>query len=101
MKLRTTSVLPLAFVVVTIIILTSTEVDGIPSCCVRLSKNIPRSKLRLVTKHEMQLKSGVCDIDAAILHVGKQRICVHPKVLKLLKRLKKQRKAKRIQAKIK
>ncbi|XP_016111285.1 C-C motif chemokine 28-like [Sinocyclocheilus grahami] len=97
MELKATSVLLL--VCVTIIILTSAEVDAIPSCCVSVSKNIPRSKLRLVSKYEIQRKSGVCDIDALILHIRRKWICADLGVLRRLEKLKKNHKPKRTQAK--
>ncbi len=41
-------------------------VDAIPRCCVRVSKYIPRDMLCSVSKHEIQHRSGVCDIDAVV-----------------------------------
>uniref|UniRef100_A0A8C2EHQ9 Chemokine interleukin-8-like domain-containing protein n=1 Tax=Cyprinus carpio TaxID=7962 RepID=A0A8C2EHQ9_CYPCA len=93
MELKTTSVLLL--ICVTIIILTSTEVDAIPSCCLRVSKYIRREDLRSVSKYEIQHKSGVCEIDAVILHIRKKLICADLRVLPRLKRLKKNHKPKR------
>ncbi|XP_042585134.1 C-C motif chemokine 28-like [Cyprinus carpio] len=93
MELKTTSVLLL--ICVTIIILTSTEVDAIASCCLRVSKHIRRDDLRLVSKYEIQHKSGVCEIDAVVLHIKKKWICADLRVLKRLKKLKKNNKPKR------
>ncbi|RXN28641.1 UDP-N-acetylglucosamine UDP-glucose GDP-mannose transporter [Labeo rohita] len=63
MELKAKAVLLL--VCVTIIILTSTEVDAI-ACCLTVSK-IPNRMLAFVSKHQIQERSGVCDIDAVIL----------------------------------
>ncbi|XP_052419126.1 C-C motif chemokine 28-like [Carassius gibelio] len=79
MELKATSVLLL--VCITFIILTSTEVDAVPSCCLKVSKRIRKDQIRLAYKHEIQHRSGVCDIDAVILYVGKKRICADPRVL--------------------
>ncbi|XP_058640908.1 C-C motif chemokine 27a [Onychostoma macrolepis] len=97
MELRASSVLLLFCV--TIIILTSTEVDAIPSCCVRVSKNIPWNTLCLMSNHEIQHRSGPCDIDAVILYINNKRICADFGVLKRLKKLKKHCKPKRTRAK--
>ncbi|XP_073675673.1 C-C motif chemokine 27a [Garra rufa] len=98
MELKATSVL-LLVCVTTIIILTSTEVDAIPKCCLRVSKHIPKRMLVSVHKYEIQDKSGSCDIDALILFTKKQRICADLKVLKRLKKLRKTHKAKQTQTK--
>ncbi|XP_026124529.1 C-C motif chemokine 28-like [Carassius auratus] len=94
MELKATSVLLL--VCITFIILTSTEVDAIPSCCLRVSKGMHPRQIRLVSEYMIQHKSGVCDIDAVILYVGKKRFCADLGVLKRLKKLKKNHKPKRI-----
>ncbi|XP_051508690.1 C-C motif chemokine 27a [Myxocyprinus asiaticus] len=85
MELKTTSLLLL---VLCAAILTSTE-GAIPKCCVELSKNIPRQMLLKVSKYEIQTKYGVCDIDAVIIHLNGKRICAHPKVKKLLRKINK------------
>nr|AXF84133.1 chemokine ligand 27a [Ctenopharyngodon idella] len=94
MKLKATSLLLL--MCVDIIILTSNEAGAIPSCCLNVSKNIPQDILRAVTKYEMQSKAGRCEIDALILHARnkKKLICAHPRLLKIMKRLKKNYKPK-------
>ncbi|XP_042586321.1 uncharacterized protein LOC109107405 [Cyprinus carpio] len=69
--------------------------DAIASCCLRVSKHIRRDDLRLVSKYEIQHKSGVCEIDAVVLHIKKKWICADLRVLKRLKKLKKNNKPKR------
>ncbi|XP_059360318.1 C-C motif chemokine 28-like [Carassius carassius] len=93
MELKATSVLLL--VCVTFIILTSTEADAIPNCCLRVSKHIRNDQIRSAYKHKIQHKSGVCDIDAVILYVGKKQICADPRVLIRMKKLEKNHKPKR------
>uniref|UniRef100_A0A8C1WTJ9 Chemokine interleukin-8-like domain-containing protein n=1 Tax=Cyprinus carpio TaxID=7962 RepID=A0A8C1WTJ9_CYPCA len=73
----------------------SVMLDAIASCCLRVSKHIRRDDLRLVSKYEIQHKSGVCEIDAVILHIRKKLICADLRVLPRLKRLKKNHKPKR------
>ncbi|KAK2899210.1 hypothetical protein Q8A67_010628 [Cirrhinus molitorella] len=91
MELKATSVL-LLVCVTTIIILTSTEVDAI-SCCLNItpSKMIPKRMLVSVSKHQIQDKSGRCDIDAVILFIKRKLVCTDHAVLDRLKRLKKHR----------
>uniref|UniRef100_A0A8C1QNM0 Chemokine interleukin-8-like domain-containing protein n=1 Tax=Cyprinus carpio TaxID=7962 RepID=A0A8C1QNM0_CYPCA len=71
------------------------ELDAIPSCCLRVSKYIRREDLHSVSKYEIQHKSGVCEIDAVVLHIRKKLICADLRVLPRLKRLKKNHKPKR------
>ncbi|XP_016363041.1 C-C motif chemokine 28-like [Sinocyclocheilus anshuiensis] len=97
MELKATSVLLL--VCVTIIILTSTEVDAIPSCCLTVSKKISKRMMQSVSRVKIQNKSGRCDIDAVVLFIQKKRICADLEVLRFLKKLKKNHKPKRTQAK--
>ncbi|XP_052418688.1 uncharacterized protein LOC127963065 isoform X2 [Carassius gibelio] len=92
MELKATSVLLL--VCITFIILTSTEVDAVPSCCLRVSKRIHNDQIRSAYKHEIQHRSGVCNIDAVILYIGKKRICADIRILNRLKKLKKNHKPK-------
>lgn len=98
-------------------------VDAI-RCCVRVSKNISKRLLQSVSRHQIQDKSGVCDIDAVVwvfntqtqtqispvllywlclliyrLFIKNKRICAHPRVLQFLEKLKKHHKPKRTQAK--
>ncbi|KAK9971166.1 hypothetical protein ABG768_027057 [Culter alburnus] len=89
MELKATSLLLL--MCVGIIILTSNEAGAIPRCCLTVTKRIPREVLRAVTTYETQSKSGRCEIDALILHIrnGKKPLCAHPKLRKVLKKLKK------------
>uniref|UniRef100_A0A8C2EHD4 Chemokine interleukin-8-like domain-containing protein n=1 Tax=Cyprinus carpio TaxID=7962 RepID=A0A8C2EHD4_CYPCA len=70
-------------------------VDAIASCCLRVSKYIRREDLHSVSKYEIQQKSGVCEIDAVVLHIKKKRICADLRVLPRLKKLKKNHKPKR------
>ncbi|KAK9971165.1 hypothetical protein ABG768_027056 [Culter alburnus] len=88
MELKATSLLLLICVA---IIHTSDEAGAIPRCCMTVTKRIPREVLRAVTTHETQSKSGRCEIDALILHIrnGKKPLCAHPKLRKVLKKLKK------------
>uniref|UniRef100_A0A8C1DNN2 Chemokine interleukin-8-like domain-containing protein n=3 Tax=Cyprinus carpio TaxID=7962 RepID=A0A8C1DNN2_CYPCA len=97
MELKATSVLLL--VCVTIIILTSTKVDAIPSCCLTAPQRISNHMLRSVSRYMIQERSGGCDIDALVLYIQKRRICADLKVLKLLKKLKKNHKPKKTKAK--
>ncbi|ROL53729.1 hypothetical protein DPX16_2450 [Anabarilius grahami] len=89
MELKATSLLLL--MCVGIIILTSNEAGAIPRCCLTVSKKIPREVLRAVTIYETQSKSGSCEIDALILHTRnrKKLFCAHPRLGKVLKKLKK------------
>ncbi|KAI7798301.1 C-C motif chemokine 28 precursor, partial [Triplophysa rosa] len=82
-ELKATCALLLLITCVTIF--TSTE--GF-ACCLDVSRKIPQKLLRKVSRYEMQTKSGVCDIDAVILHTDHKKICAHLRVLKALKKMK-------------
>ncbi|XP_055023279.2 C-C motif chemokine 27a [Misgurnus anguillicaudatus] len=86
MELKATCVLLLLILCVTIF--TSTA-DGIPRCCVTVSKKIRRSDLQKVSKYDLQKKNGRCDIDAVILYIKQKKICADPKILGRLKKIKK------------
>ncbi|XP_059379639.1 C-C motif chemokine 28-like [Carassius carassius] len=99
MELKATSVLILVCFTI-IIILTSTEVDAIPSCCLTVTKKISKRMLKSVSRHMIQNRSGGCDIDALVLFTKNKIICADLKVLEKLEKLKKMKnhKPKRTQA---
>ncbi|ROL53730.1 UDP-N-acetylglucosamine/UDP-glucose/GDP-mannose transporter [Anabarilius grahami] len=89
MELKATSLLLLMCVA---IILTSNEAGVFPRCCSIVFRRIPRDILKAVTTYEIQ--SGYCETDALILYFRHRKglICVHPRLEKVLKKLKKKRK---------
>ncbi|XDV49675.1 hypothetical protein PO909_018882 [Leuciscus waleckii] len=90
MELKATSLLLLTCVA--IIILTEVDANAIPTCCLTLSRSIPRQTLRQVKRYDIQSRSGRCEIDALILHIRDKKICAHPKLRKVLQKLKRNRK---------
>ncbi|XP_034026462.1 C-C motif chemokine 27a [Thalassophryne amazonica] len=68
--------------------ITSTQA-GIPRCCVKTAKFIPRRLLLKVHKWNVQLSSGACDISALVLHVRGMTapICADPKIKRHLRML--------------
>ncbi|XP_056097932.1 C-C motif chemokine 27a [Rhinichthys klamathensis goyatoka] len=93
MELKATSLLLLTCVA--IIILTEASTNAIPTCCLAVTGKIPRQKLHHVKRYDTQSRSGRCEIDALILHIGKRKICAHPKLRKVLDKIMKNRKHKR------
>ncbi|KAA0714479.1 hypothetical protein E1301_Tti022093 [Triplophysa tibetana] len=93
MELKATCVLLL---IMCVTIFTSTE--GL-SCCLDVSNRIHPKLLRNVSRYEIQKKSGICDIDAVILHIDHRRICARLRVLKALMKIKRgQRKTQKVNA---
>ncbi|KAK7136421.1 hypothetical protein R3I94_014915 [Phoxinus phoxinus] len=92
MELKASSLLLL--MCVSIIILTEAGTNALPRCCLDISRGIPRDMLSRVRKYEIQSRSGRCEIDALILHIEHKKICAHPKLRKLLDKIKKYRKPK-------
>ncbi|XP_065126416.2 C-C motif chemokine 27a [Paramisgurnus dabryanus] len=86
MELKATCVLLLLILCVTIF--TSTA-DGIPRCCVKVSKKIQSSDLKKVSRYDIQKRNGRCDIDAVILYIKQKKICADPKILRRLKKFRK------------
>ncbi|XP_056585739.1 C-C motif chemokine 27a [Triplophysa dalaica] len=94
MELKATCALLLLIMCVTIF--TSTE--GF-ACCLDVSNKIPPKLLRKVSRYEKQKKSGTCDIDAVVLYIDHRRICAHHRVLKALKKIKReQRRTQKVNA---
>ncbi|XP_051950984.1 C-C motif chemokine 28-like [Xyrauchen texanus] len=91
MELKRTS---LVLLVLCAAILTSTE-GGIPNCCVKLSKNIPKHLLLQVSRYEIQTRYGACDMDAVIIHLKGKILCAHPKLKDLLRKIDQIKKAKK------
>ncbi|KAG1930286.1 C-C motif chemokine 27a [Pimephales promelas] len=93
MELKATSLLLLTCVA--IIILTEASTNAIPTCCLAVTRKIPRQKLRQVQRYYIQSRSGRCEIDALIMHIKNRKICAHPKLKRVLDKIKKNRKHKR------
>nr|XP_055063392.1 C-C motif chemokine 27-like [Misgurnus anguillicaudatus] len=71
---------------------TCSIVQGLtPSCCFTTPSRFPLRLLRKVDNYEVQTSDGDCQIDALVLHVRWRRICAHPKVEKILRRIKSRR----------
>ncbi|KAL2092892.1 hypothetical protein ACEWY4_012690 [Coilia grayii] len=63
-----------------------------PKCCVAVSKRVRPDILRSVLSYEVQRSSGLCDINAIIIHTQKiKRICVHPKMKRRIDRMLKKK----------
>ncbi|XP_054630644.1 C-C motif chemokine 27a [Dunckerocampus dactyliophorus] len=63
---------------------------GIVKCCVKTRQSVPKIKLMMVRRWQMQESGGPCDISALILHVAGRRkpICANPTVRKHLKQVR-------------
>lgn len=74
--------LKVVLVIVCLYALAITFTEGIPKCCIKTKKNVPRKTLLEVYRFEMQTSSGACDIPALVLYVKNRRnpICAHPKM---------------------
>ncbi|KAM4709964.1 C-C motif chemokine 27 [Discoglossus pictus] len=59
------------------------------ACCTQLAKRIPQNMLPLVTRVQIQLKDGVCNLKAVILHTSRTTMCMDPKNKSLQKWIKK------------
>ncbi|XP_017322713.1 C-C motif chemokine 27a isoform X1 [Ictalurus punctatus] len=83
MELRTAAVL-LLFLCASIFI--TTEAGLIPNCCLSTRDKISRIKIKNAQKYDLQSDAGPCEVKALILHVGKKRFCLDPKLEKMVKR---------------
>ncbi|TMS03802.1 C-C motif chemokine 27a [Larimichthys crocea] len=80
--------LKVAFVIVCLCALAITLTKaGIPKCCIKTKKHIPKQVLMNVQRWDVQLSTGACDISALILHVKNMSrpICAHPKWMEVVR----------------
>nr|XP_033785147.1 C-C motif chemokine 27 [Geotrypetes seraphini] len=57
----------------------SLEGKPVVSCCTERAKSIPRNMFKLVKEVYFQPSDGICDLQAVVLILEKQKKCLHPK----------------------